>query len=168
MFDELNADMDKIRIDDVKAQYPKEHPMNDKKNHAKLLQYLKARLASGSTERDSRIARMALIDKAISTWMSYSKAERDRIKKRMESGKPLPVSVNLALTFIQCQDMLTYYMQTFAPGRAMFYHTAKPEETNQATQLVRIMNAHAIHSGYYRELSLAIWSILKYNLGGLS
>src|SRR3546814_21056409 len=64
--------------------------------------------------------------------------------------------------------MMTYLAQTFAPNRGMFYQIAKPENVDVASQLVSLMNYHAVYSGYYRQLLMAMNSILKYNYGGLS
>src|SRR3546814_12309469 len=75
---------------------------------------------------------------------------------------------NLPLTFIHIDDMMTYLAQTFAPNRGMFYQIAKPENVDVASQLVSLMNYHAVYSGYYRQLLMAMYAILKYNYGGVS
>src|SRR3546814_18410294 len=63
---------------------------------------------------------------------------------------------------------MTYLAQTFAPNRGMFYQIAKPENVDVASQLVSLMNYHAVYSGYYRQLMMAMYAILKYNYGGVS
>jgi len=63
--------------------------------------------------------------------------------------------------------MMTYYAETFAPNRGMFYHTAKPNEVTPSAQIVTLMNNHALYAGYYRQTLLTLFSILKYNVGGI-
>lgn len=76
--------------------------------------------------------------------------------------------MSLPLTWVHIDDMMTYYAQTFAPNRGMFYHTAGPEQSETAAQLVGLMNNHSIYGSYYRHLLRGIYSILKYNVGGLT
>lgn len=143
------------------------HPFRNDANHQALLEYVQARLELGKSHRDSKISRYAQIDKDMAGWIRLDDEDRKRMREHERDGTPIAVKTNLPLTFIHIDDMMTYYAQTFAPNRGMFYHTAKPGETSQATQITTIMNNHAIYGGYYRQMLLSIFAILKYNLGGL-
>jgi hypothetical protein len=144
------------------------HPFRDKANHAALLAYLKMRLESDKANRDSRVNRFSQIDKDVYGWLLLSEEDKKRRMQKERTGAPQATAVNLPLTWVHLDDMMTYYAQTFAPNRGMFYHTAKPDETDDATDIVQLMNQHAIWGGYYRQLLLTVFSILKYNLGGMS
>src|SRR3546814_16576862 len=77
---------------------------------------------------------------------------------RSQTGQPVSMDQNLPLTFIHIDDMMTYLAQTFAPNRGMFYQIAKPENVDVASQLVSLMNYHAVYSGYYRQLLMAMYA----------
>lgn len=142
------------------------HPFNNEDNHGKLLDYLKQRLAVGKDQRDGEKERFIQVDKAVAGWMKLDADDRDRVREQVRTGAPAAVKMNLPLTHVHIDDMMTYYAQTFAPTRGMFYHTAKSDETEPSSQIVTIMNNHAIYAGYYREVLLGILSLLKYNCGG--
>lgn len=143
------------------------HPLRNEKMHDRLLDYVKERLLLGKEGRDRRIERYAQIDRDVAAFMKLDEEDRKRFIEHAKSGSPQALKISLPLMFIHLDDMMTFYAQTFAPNRGMFYHTAKPEEGEEANQLVTIMNNHAVHGGYYRQLLRAIWSILKYNTGGI-
>lgn len=142
------------------------HPFNNPQNHDKLLMYLKARLRQGAERRDAELDRLVRIDKNVAGWMKLSEEDRKRLHKKDETGLPQATLINLPLSFVHLDDMMTYFAQTFSPTRGMFYHTGKPEEVGSAAQIVTIMNNHAIYAGYYRELLQGVYSLLKYNTGG--
>lgn len=142
------------------------HPFNDAGNHLKLLQYIQQRLLIGKQARDNELPRFVRIDKNVAGWMKLSDEDKKRDRQKDEDGSPQATAVNLPLSFVHLDDMMTYFAQTFAPNRGMFYHTGKPGETQEASQIVTLMNNHAIYSGYYRQVLLGILSILKYNRGG--
>lgn len=153
-------------ITTAKPQVHASHPFNDQKSHEKLLNYIRARLWLSKQHRDSQIPRYAQIDKDVAGWMRLSEEDRKRKADQTRDGIPKATAINLPLNFVHLDDMMTYYAETFAPNRGMFYHTAKPDETEPATQIVTLMNNHSIYAGYYRQTLLSIFSILKYNLGG--
>lgn len=144
------------------------HPFKDEKNHQKLMDYILPRVNQGKVVRDLEVQRFAEIDKSVSCWMKLSDEDKERARKKSVSGKPQATLMHLPITFIHCDDMLTYYTQTFAPGKAMFYQQGKPDESDAASQIVMLMNNHAVYTGYFRQLALSCWSMLKYNLGGLT
>lgn len=155
----------------AKLSYPKApvhaaHPLRNEKNHEKLLTYLKQRLKKAKDARDGELNRWVGIDKNVAGWMALSQDDKARQAKQDATGIPQAKEMNLPLSFVHLDDMMTYFAQTFAPNRGMFYHTGNPAEVDSATQIVTIMNNHAVYAGYYREVIQAIYSLLKYNRGG--
>lgn len=144
------------------------HPFKNEKHHEILLQYLTARLELGKNDRDHRLPRLAKIDKDVSGWIRHSEADEKIIREREQTGDPVAVKMSLPLNFVHLDDMMTYFTQTFAPSRGMFYHTGSPDDAGPASQIVTLMNNHAVYGGYYRQTVLTIFNILKYNLGGFT
>lgn len=156
-----------IELPTQKPQVHPKHPFKNPTTHEYLLQYLRVRLADGVAQRDSDIDRYVSIDKHVAGWMRLSETDRKRVIEQEQKGIPQALLVNLPLTFVHIDDMMTYYAATFAPNRGMFYVTAEPDESDVANDFVKIMNNHAIYSGYFRQVLGAIYNILKYNQGGL-
>lgn len=156
-----------FELPQIPAGLPAKHPFRDKDTHDKLLEYLKDRINFDKANRDGRVVRYAQIDRDVAAWMKLDDEDAKRQAKHEKDGSPQATAVSLPLSFVHLDDMMTYYAQTFAPNRGMFYHTAGKDESAEATQLVALMNMHAIHGGYYRQLLRAIWAILKYNQGGV-
>lgn len=150
-----------------KPPFSAAHPLINAKNHQKLYDYIRPRLAQGISVRDNQVNRFSQIDKDVAGWMRMSEEDRKRLKKHRATGIPQATLTNLPLTYVQLDDLSTYYTQTFSPGKSMFYHTGKPDEAKASDQIVLLMNNHSIYAGYYNELFQSIWSMLKYNLGGL-
>lgn len=150
-----------------KPQVHASHPLRDDRNHGMLLEYLKQRLLQDKNGRDARVARYAQIDRDVAAWVKLDAEDRQRKAKHERDGSPQLTQISLPLTWVHIDDMMTYYAQTFAPNRGMFYHTSGPDTSEIAAQLVALMNNHAIYGGYYRHLLRAIFNILKYNLGGV-
>lgn len=146
--------------------HPK-HPLKDAKNHKKLLEYLTSRLMLDAPNRDQRVKRYSQVDRDVAGWMRLSDEDRKRKNKHDVDGTPQATQVSLPLSWVHLDDMMTYYAQTFSPNRGMFYHTATPESATDATQLVSLMNNHAVYGSYYRHLLRSIFNILKYNVGGI-
>jgi hypothetical protein len=144
------------------------HPFKNDRTHQKLLEYVQQRLEVGKKQRDGRLERMAQIDRDVSGWMQLSEEDKKRKLQKQKDGTPVALQMNLPLTFIHLDDMMTYFAATFSPNRGMFYHTGKPDEASEANQIVTLMNNHAIYAGYYRETLLAVFNIMKYNLGGFT
>jgi len=162
---------DKIRHATFRLPKPEvhpPHPLRDPENRARLLDYLRARLDYDRPNRDSRVEKYSQLDRDVSAWMKMSDDDRKRAVNHAKTGKPQATQVSLPLVWVHLDDMMTYFAQTFAPNRGMFYHTAQPEDSQSASQLVALMNNHAIYGGYYRQLLRAIFQILKYNVGGLT
>jgi hypothetical protein len=144
------------------------HPFVNKFTHQKLLEYLQQRLLLGKQHRDAEINRLIKIDKNVAGWMQLNDEDKKRKSEQESTGVPQAVVMNLPLSFVHLDDMMTYFAQTFAPNRGMFYHTGKPDEVGPAAQIVTIMNNNAVYAGYYREVLQAVYSLLKYNNGGLT
>jgi hypothetical protein len=142
------------------------HPFKNQRNHDLLMDYLRSRLKQGVAVRDNKLARLASVDKMVAGWMRLNKEDRARKIKEERTGYPQAVQMNLPLTFVHLDDMMTYFAQTFAPNRGMFYSVGKPDEQDAGSQIVTIMNNHAIYAGYFRQVLLAIFACLKHNEGG--
>jgi hypothetical protein len=143
------------------------HPLRNEKMHDRLLDYLTQRLTLGKEGRDQRVLRLAQIDRDVAAFLKLDDEDRKRQMDHEQTGNPQATKISLPLMFVHLDDMMTYYAQTFAPNRGMFYHSGDPKETPEASQIVTIMNNHAVYTGYYRQLLRTIWSILKYNMGGV-
>lgn len=151
-----------------KPQVHAKHPFRNAATHQTLLDYLQPRLVQGKQARDNRLARMVRIDKSVAGWMKLDDDDRERALKQEREGIPQAVTMNLPLTFVHLDDMMTYFAQTFAPNRGMFYQQGSPNEVAPSQQIVTLMNNHAIYSGYFRQILLTTWATLKYNLGGFT
>lgn len=149
-------------------QVQPQHPFRNKQNHDSLLEYCQQRLSIGKDTRDAELDRLVRIDKKVAGWIRMKDEDKKRREKSDVTGEPLLTNMNLPLTFIHLDDMMTYLADTFAPSRGMFYNTGTPNEMNQAAQLVTKMNNDALYAGYYRELLQTLFSCLKYNMGGLT
>lgn len=161
---------DKIQHAQFKLPKPTvhaKHPLRDKTNHARLLEYLQSRLMADESNRNARVERYTQIDRDVMGWMKLNDEDKKRQAKHEQDGSPQATTVSLPLTWVHLDDMMTYYAQTFAPNRGMFYHTADPESSDEAAALVGLMNNHAIYGSYYRHMLRTIFSILKYNKAGL-
>lgn len=143
------------------------HPFRDEKNHERMVEYVKSRLMLDKTNRDSRVTRYSQIDRDVAAWVRLSEEDKTRKAKHERDGSPQPTETSLPLAWVHLDDMMTYFAQTFSPNRGMFYHTAKPDSTAPAAQLVEVMNSHAVYGSYYRHILRSIFSILKYNRGGI-
>lgn len=164
MFDEK---LTHARFDLPKPEVHAGHPLRNDKMHARLIDYLITRLNLSKEGRDQRVRRFSQIDRDIAAFLKLDDQDRRRQMEHERTGNPQATKISLPLMFVHLDDMMTYYAQTFAPNRGMFYHSGDPAETEEATQIVAIMNNHAVYSGYYRQLLRSIWSILKYNVGGV-
>lgn len=149
------------------ANIPSSHPFLNQQNHEALLQYLKARLMMGSKPRNNQVPRYAHIDKKVAGWLRLSEEDQKRANESDKTGRPVMTDIVLPLEFVHLDDMMTYFAQTFAPNRGMFYMLGEPGETDQATALVTKMNNDALYSGYFREILRTLFSTLKYNIGGV-
>ena len=149
------------------SRFGPKHPLRDKASHDRLLTYLEQRLMLGKEGRDRRVLRYGQIDRDVAAYLRLSDEDRKRKREHALTGSAKATEIALPLTLIHLDDMMTYFAQTFAPNRGMFYHTADAENSEQATQLVQIMNSHAVYGGYYQQLLRAIYAILKYNRGGV-
>lgn len=149
-----------------KAAVSPQHPFKNEKNHEKLREYIRQRLTLGMPQRDSNIARFSQIDKNIAGWLQLDEEDRKRHIEKIQTGKPSPTTLNIPLTFVHLDDMVTYYAHTFCPSRGMFYHTGKPDEVESASGIVTLMNNHSVYAGWYREVLLTLNALMRYNLGG--
>lgn len=170
MYNSNNTDggdgMTHCKVPLPKPSVGSKHPFNNTANHQKLLEFLQMRLRAGKQNRDNELNRFVRIDKNVAGWMKLSDEDKKRDSKKEDDGSPAATAMNLPLSFVHIDDMMTYFAQTFAPNRGMFYHSGKPDEVQDAQQIVLKMNNDAIYAGYFREVLLGIFSLLKYNRGG--
>lgn len=165
MFNGLEP-MEHSKVPLPSPEVPAGHPFRNEKNHDRLLKYLQQRLFYGKEARDTDLTRLVRTDKKVSGWIKLSREDKIREKEQIDEGAGAITKMNLPLAWVHIDDIMTYFAQTFAPNRGMFYHTANPTDTNEAVQIVTKMNNDAIQSGAYREILLGLFSLLKYNKGG--
>lgn len=156
----------RIKVENIPQGVHPKHPFRDKTTHETLLDYLQQRLALGKSKRDGNLDRYTRIDKSVAGWIKLTPEDRKRARKQDQNGIPQAVLQNLPITMIQLDDMMTYFAQVFAPSRGMFFTKGKPDEQTPASGITQLMNNHALHDGYYREVILTLFTILKYNIGG--
>lgn len=140
--------------------------MRHKGNHASLLDYIQQRLNAGKQARDDELPRWVGIDKKVAGWIALAAEDAKRKKAAEETGIPVLTDINLPLAFVHLDDMMTYYAATFAPNRGMFYQVGNPQDNEASSPIVTKMNNDALYGGYFREVLLGIFSMLKYNAGG--
>lgn len=165
MFDEK---IQHAQFDLPKNELHPKHPFNNPANHEKLLNYIKQRLDGDLSNRDNRVKRYAQIDRDVAAWLRLGDEDRKRAIEHELNGTPQATAVNLPLTWVHLDDMMTYLIQSFAPIHGMFYHTAGKDQTDVAGMLVAIMNNHAVYGSYYRQFARALFNLLKYNVGGIT
>lgn len=158
--------MDHCKVPLPKPDVPPGHPFRNKATHDMLLKFLQQRLLYGKNCRDTDLTRLVRTDKKVAGWIKLSKEDKIRLKQQDDEGDPLVTKLNLPLAWVHIDDIMTYFAQTFAPNRGMFYHTANPNETGEAQQITTKMNNDAIQSGSYREILQGLFGLLKYNKGG--
>jgi hypothetical protein len=149
-----------------KPQVSPGHPFKNAKTHEKLLGFVQQRLRYGKEVRDTDLIRLVRTDKKVAGWMRLSREDQVRQREQDDEGNPVITKINLPLAWVHIDDIMTYFAQTFAPNRGMFYHTARQDETDDAVQIVTKMNNDAIQSGAYREILQGLFALLKYNKGG--
>lgn len=142
------------------------HPFNNARNHETLLEYVRERMLLGKQHRDLELPRLVAIDQHVAGWIQHSGQDAEREKKEVKTGEPQAVKQHIPITFIHLDDMMTYFLETFAPNRGMFFSTGKKDELDSAKQIVTIFNNNAVYTGYYRQTARAVYNILKYNSGG--
>lgn len=154
-------------IDLPQQVFPPKHPFMHKENHRKLLDYITSRFDVASNARDPRIERMINVDIKIAGWFIRNLDDNDSQRHQERTGQAKAQDVNLPITQTQLDDMLTYFATTFAPSQGMFHESSAAGTNEQAKVMTRIMNSHAIYSDYYRNMLLAVYSLLKHNVGGV-
>jgi len=159
-------EFDHCKVPLPKPDVPPGHPFRNKATHDALLRFLQQRLIYGKNNRDAELIRLVNTDKKVAGWLKLSQEDIVRQQTQEATGDPVITKVNLPLSWVHIDDIMTYFAQTFAPNRGMFYHTANPDETSEASQIVSKMNNDAIQSGAYREILQGLYSLLKYNKGG--
>lgn len=142
------------------------HPFVNKTTHKGLLEYIQERLLVGKDYRDQELDRLVAIDKHVAGWIRRKGEDAERQKKESETGEPQALLNHLPITFIHLDDMMTYFLETFAPNRGMFFSTGKPDDLKAANPIITVFNNNAIYTGYYRQTCRAVYNILKYNVGG--
>ncbi len=135
--------------------------------HDALLRYLMTRLESDKTNRSARLARMARIDKSVSTWQKLSPGDSQRAAKTETTGKATAININLPLTQTHLDDLVSFYAGIYSPASGAFYQIPKVKQEAVGQRLVDKLNTDAETTRYYSALIRALRSLVKYNLGGL-
>lgn len=148
-----------------KNPYKRNHPMNNKDNHAKLLEHAIVRLNFANGIRESWFNKLSMIDKDISGFTRLSDDDKKRVQDRRKGKKSIPVETKLPLVWSQLRDTLAYCMELFAPDSSIFEGQGKPSQQPAVNALVDLINENSQRFGYYPELSKFIWDSFKYNLG---
>lgn len=161
-----------IRLSDVELALPPSsmhagHPLRNVRTHKRLVDFVIPRIEIAAKERDTRIERYKAVDKQIYGWIRLDDEEQRRKDKKDETGQPLAVQQHMPLSLIHLQDTIAFYAGVFAPTRGMFQHVGDANEQPLGQQLLKVMNNHAQHAGYYKELMRAVFDLHKYQAGGL-
>ena len=143
------------------------HPFNSKTNHEKLLDLLKRKLATGRKFRDASIRRYMYIDRQVAGWVENTTEEKKIRQRRRNTGKQIPNKLNIPLTMIHADDMVTYFLQMFAPVTGVFTMNGDQAELAAGKGLIKLMDQHATHAGYFREFHKTLFAAVKYNLTGI-
>lgn len=157
-----------IKMKLPKPEVHRTHPFVDANSHARLLTYVEYRLEKGKMDRDMRINRMIETDRMVAGWLQLSDEDKKRKRKRDKTGQPIATSMNLPVTYVHLDDMVTFLLGVFAPSKGMFDQFGSPKEESAASQVVSLMNNHAKHAGYFREVALMCAQLLKYNIAGFT
>jgi hypothetical protein len=128
-----------------------------------LESYLGSKIMAGAQARDRRLKRYAKIDRIISTWQKLSPEDSKREESEDATGNMQSLPFNLPVLATHLDDMVSYYAEALAPISNPFFSASGDESVKE---LLSKMNRDAAARDYYAELSLAVRSLLKYNLGG--
>src|SRR6185437_6548997 len=150
-------------------QYPefgRAHPINNKKNNAKLVKHIKERCDFANEMRANQINRMAAIDTEYSGFITLDRKDQQRERdNRMGKGvKPTLISLELVKT--QLDEAVTYLLNVMAPDAGIFQATASPSKQAVAKAFASKMNMDGDKKQYYRHFAKGFLDMLKYNLGG--
>lgn len=144
------------------------HPFKNAAAHEKLLAYCTVRLDLAKPIRDKLVDRYVTIDQQVAGWVRLNQEDEKRKAKQDATGRPQAVEMNLPITYVHLDDMETYLTQIFAPTKGMYNVKGNAAQQEAARPLTILMNNHAVHGDHYRQIAMATWNILKYNLGGLN
>jgi len=161
----LNKPIKLTRQAKKKNPYKKNHPLNNKENHKKLLEYATIRLDFANSMREAWFNKLSMIDKDISGFTRLSDDDKRRVQDRRKGKKAVPVETKLPLVWAQLRDTLAYCMELFAPDNSIFEGQGKPTQQAAVNALVNLINENSQRFAYYPELSKFIWDAFKYNLG---
>jgi len=165
MFDS-NVEYKKMNL--PKPQVHPKHPLRNEASEDALVQYIIPRLQAAAAVRSARLPRMEDVDRTVSTWIKALDDDLTRLTLERRTGEPQARKSVLPLIFTHLDDLLSYYLQVFAPNRGMFYTMGDSAELEATDDLAKFMNSQALSAGYYRQFAAAIWALLKYNtMGGL-
>lgn len=145
---------------------PNNHPINNEKNHNKLLNHIQQRILFSLSTRDSLAGRFANIDKELAGFQVLDYQDRQRLRDNQRGRGPKPIETNLQLTQMQLDEQVTYLMNVFAPDDGMYKAVSSKDKQNIANGFALALNQHAAKFQHYRNLSMGFMAMLKYNLGG--
>lgn len=139
------------------------HPFNSDKSHEEVLNYLKQRIASGMALRNTRLPRLRNIDKQVAGWVKKTHEEKEADRTKEDTGLQTPTNVNIPLVQQHIDDMVTYFMQIFAPISGMYNLAGSARQKQAGMALTKEMENNASHTGAFRQIRMACMAALKYN-----
>lgn len=146
--------------------YGKSNPLNNKENHAALLEHIRQRMLYSKPVRDLLVNRFEQLDKDLE---GFLKLDEDDIKRARDNklGRGMkPTDTKLTLADQQLDDAITYLMSVFAPDDGIFSAVADPQKQFIANAFADKLNEDGNSRGYYRQLALGLLNMLRYNIGG--
>jgi len=169
----LSTGNTKLVLADVKpaglpASVPAGHPWRNQRVHRTLMSYVISRMERGAEIRETRVERFKTIDKQIYGWIKLDTTEQQRKNKKDATGQPLATDQHFPLALSHLEDAVSYYAGVFAPTRGMFSHVGDAAAQEAGEDFLKVMNQHAQHAGYYRQMMRALLDIHKYQMGGLT
>lgn len=145
---------------------PPKHPLKNRANHGKLLEYIGDRVTFSAGVRDVFVARLHNIDRELAGFQQLNYSDRKREQDNKRGFGPKPISVNLQLAQMQIDEETTYLLNVFAPDSGIYKAISTKDKQDIANGFALALNQHASKFNHFRHMSKGFNSQLKYNIGG--
>ncbi len=136
------------------------------KNHDKLVDEITKRLKWVDGYRNTQIARYEEIDRMLAGFVNYSEEDKKRKRDNRQGRKLKPVDVNLPLTAMQLDEVVTFLVGVLIPDSGMYKAIAPKARIDVAKSFSALMNKHGSEFGHFTQYVRAIYDMLRYNEGG--
>lgn len=165
---ETNVGSNRITQADIKLSKHARVGILPEKQHDSLIDYLLSRIESDKSNRDTRSARFARIDKAVSTWQKLTPEDSNRKTKQETTGQGQAVSISLPIIHTHMDDMVSFFCGVYAPNSGSFYEEPNDDSQDKQARLdaIKRMNGDAKKNKYFRHLMRTMRALFKYNIGG--